>query len=96
MPPGADIIAAGGTAGLILALALAAYTLWKRLEKEQDAATARLTKRIEDLRSERDAALEGWREQTVATDRTSEALLRLTTAIEARNELELEQRRSRR
>lgn len=96
MPPGADIIAAGGTAGLILALALAAYTLWKRLEKERDDAIGRLIGRIEDLRTERDAALEGWREQTAATDRTSEALLRLTAAIEARNQLELDQRRSRR
>ena len=96
MPPGADIIAAGGTAGLILALALAAWTLYRRLEKEQDNAIARLTTRIGELRTERDAALEGWKAQTAATDRTSEALLRLTAAIEARNELELRERRPRR
>lgn len=96
MPPGIDLIAAGGTTALAVALAVAAWTLWKRLERERDDATARMTQRIAELRGERDAALEGWKAQTAATDRTSEALLRLTAAIEARNELELEQSRRRR
>jgi hypothetical protein len=96
MPPGIDLIAGGGTAALAVALSIAAWTLWKQLEKERAEAIVRMTQRIADLRTERDAALAGWREQTAATDRTSEALLRLTAAIEARNQLELEQRRSRR
>jgi hypothetical protein len=96
MPPGADLIAAGGTAGLILALGLAAWTLYRRLEKEQTDAIGRLTARIAEIRGERDEAIVGWREQTEATERTSQALLRLTAAIETRNEIELERERSRR
>lgn len=95
LPPGSDLLVTGGTAGLILALAIAAWTLYRRLEREQDNAIARMTQRIAEIRTERDEALAGWRAQTAATDRTSEALLRLTAAIEARNELELEQRRRR-
>jgi hypothetical protein len=95
MPPGSEIITAGGTVATIALLLVAAWTLWKRLERAQDEAIGRLTTRIGEIRGERDEALAGWRAQTAATDRTSEALLRLTAAIEARNELELEQRRRR-
>lgn len=95
MPPGFDLVTGGGTVGIIALLAIAAWTLYRRLEKEQEAAVARLVQHASELRDERDEALAGWRAQTAATDKGTEALLRLTAAIEARNELELAQRRRR-
>lgn len=63
-----QIIAGGGTAGLILALAFAVKSLWDE-HRRTDA----------DIRAEKLEALSGWKAQTAATDKLTDAV---ETALE--------------
>lgn len=103
-PETAQEIINGGTAGLIALLLLVVSALVATLgllvraflkrtiitKATYDEREASWRERLVEVQKERDEAMTGWKDQTRISDRMAEAVEKLTTALEARNSLDLE------